>query len=190
MEDHSGNMSTRNRNIGRGNACPQCRARKLKCDGVKPVCGPCMATRRRSLKMIANVDGLNTDFEALISSPCYDENADSMQSDPTEQSLPKRRRKRLSPSQNGSSENTPDQSPLTPDRHIHLPGLPNLDEIRRCVEICYEEFRLALIFQPKKLMERLKLPSDHRDFPHPSGKKRECMLATFSTNFAFFFLMK
>ena len=140
--------------------------------------------------MIANVDGLNTDFDALLSSPCYDENADSIQSDPTEQPLLKKSRKRLSQSQNDSNESTSDQNPLTPDRHIRLPGLPNLDEIRRCVEICYDEFRLALIFQPKKLMDRLKLPSDHRDFPHPSGKKGECMLATCSTNLALSFLMK
>lgn len=123
--------------------------------------------------MIAKVDGLKTDFDALVSSPCFDEVADATQADHSESSQKKRRRRLSSPSssQIESNTTTSKHSPVTGNRHILLPGLPNLDEIRRCVEICYEEFRLALIFQPKKLMERLNLPSDHRDFPHPSGKK-------------------
>lgn len=155
--------SQRNRNIGRGNACPQCRARKLRCDGVRPICGPCVATRRKSIKMIAKKD---TDLDALISSSCYDEHTDAIQQDHSEHVQKNKRSKHASPS--SSDIDGSKQTNITNDLHIHLPGLPPLDKIRQCIQVCFEEFRLALIFQPKKLMERLKLPSDHRDFPHRS----------------------
>lgn len=41
------------RHLGRNRACASCRERKLKCDGLRPICGQCSrawATRRKALK--------------------------------------------------------------------------------------------------------------------------------------------
>ncbi|PWN37695.1 uncharacterized protein FA14DRAFT_187762 [Meira miltonrushii] len=41
------------RHLGRNRACASCRERKLKCDGIRPICGQCSrawATRRKALK--------------------------------------------------------------------------------------------------------------------------------------------
>ncbi|MCO5555771.1 hypothetical protein L7F22_009316 [Adiantum nelumboides] len=48
------------RHLGRNRACASCRERKLKCDGVRPICGQCSrawATRRKALKGKGLSDG-------------------------------------------------------------------------------------------------------------------------------------
>ena len=57
------------RHLGRNRACASCRERKLKCDGVRPICGQCSrawATRRKTLKG----KGLSDEDMQNMEKPC------------------------------------------------------------------------------------------------------------------------
>ncbi|UZJ56557.1 hypothetical protein CBS101457_005877 [Exobasidium rhododendri] len=57
------------RHLGRNRACASCRDRKLKCDGVRPICGQCArawVTKKRSLKS----KGLSDRDLSQLEQPC------------------------------------------------------------------------------------------------------------------------
>lgn len=61
------------RNLGRGKACSLCRKRKLRCDGVQPVCGRCMEARNRRLNRMRLKGMDEARINAIVFPPCFTE---------------------------------------------------------------------------------------------------------------------
>lgn len=59
------------RNLGRGKACDLCRRRKLRCDGVRPVCSRCSEARIRRLNRMRQKGASEEKLNAVIFPPCF-----------------------------------------------------------------------------------------------------------------------
>lgn len=60
------------RNLGRGKACDLCRNRKLRCDGVQPVCGRCMQARTKRLARMRQKGIDEVKISQVIFPPCFE----------------------------------------------------------------------------------------------------------------------
>ncbi|CAG8399541.1 unnamed protein product [Penicillium salamii] len=53
----SGNLKTRARTRPKiALACDSCRERKIRCDGIKPICGPCVRRSYRNDQCVYNTE--------------------------------------------------------------------------------------------------------------------------------------
>ncbi|OCB83913.1 hypothetical protein A7U60_g9119 [Sanghuangporus baumii] len=158
--------ATRGSVLQRGKACIRCRRRKMKCDGVRPLCTPCIDANRAD-------DCEYTDNQSITRTQLLEENVAILESRLQElEGRPGSRQSltlhdpyaayRLSTGRRTDSQASPSQSPSVP------PTQEGWWEDPEPPSQISEMLALGFALDVDRFRERTSLPRSHIERPHPA----------------------